>query len=833
MKISVNWLKKFVPELPEIEELTTLIGARLVEIEEVENLGEKYKDVIVAKVVSAKKVEGSDHLSLCLIDDGGVRESVKRDKSGLVQVVCGAPNVRAGIFVAWLPPEAVVPETFGGEEFKLDARKLMGNMSNGMIASLRELDLGDEHDGILEMSAELFGEKLKIGASFADLYELNDYILEVENKSLTHRPDAFGIIGFAREVSGILGQKFATPNWMVGNGSGNGSANVKINIENSELCEDYQVAILDVEDVINSSEMTLEKTYLLRSGMRPIGTIVDLTNYLMLLSGQPLHAFDYDKLLHVSGDENTAEITVRSAKDGEKLLLLDSREIEMKQGDIVIAAGANGGEAIGLGGAMGGQSTEIDENTKRIIVESATFNLYNLRNTQMRHGIFSEAITRFTKGQPSSIARPVLSEFADRLIGAGAKLDGEITGVDNVGQNPIEITIEFVKINAILGTDYSHQQIIATLENVGFVCKEQNAQLKITAPTWRTDIHIEEDVAEEVGRLNGYDNIVLSLPKRKFEAVEPVKIDKLQQEIRGILASGGANEILSYSFVHGDLLKTVGQNPSNSYKIINSISPDLQYYRQSLVPSLLTKINQNIRASFDEFMLFEFNKITHKALGQNKENVPIEHKNLAAVYAVKKGKDTFYAVKKQLEFMLAKLNIKAEFVDFELDSDNIYALFEPKRSGLVTTEVNGQKINLGVIGEFRKAVQKSLKLPEATAGFEINIDRLLLAKGDKVKLFESISKFQAVERDMSVRLAKSTKFTEIEQLFGGKIGEFASENIKVKLMPLDIYSGNTETKNVTLRFKISPMDKTLSGDEIHEIMGEFEKLVSKINAEIV
>ena len=143
MKISVNWLKKFVPELPEIEELTTLIGARWVEIEEVENLGEKYNDVIVAKVVSAKKVEGCDHLSLCLIDDGGVREIVKRDKSGLVQVVCGAPNVRAGIFVAWLPQEAVVPETFGGEEFKLDARKLMGNMSNGMIASLRELDLGD------------------------------------------------------------------------------------------------------------------------------------------------------------------------------------------------------------------------------------------------------------------------------------------------------------------------------------------------------------------------------------------------------------------------------------------------------------------------------------------------------------------------------------------------------------------------------------------------------------------------------------------------------------------------------------------------------------------
>lgn len=834
MKISVNWLKKFVPELPQVEELTTLIGARLVEIEGVENLGEKYKDVIVADVVSAEKVEGSDHLSLCLIDDGGVREGVNRDENGLVQVVCGAHNVRAGIYVAWLPPEAVVPETFGGEEFKLGARKLIGNMSNGMIASLRELDLGDEHDGILELSAELFGEKLKAGASFADLYELNDYILEVENKSLTHRPDTFGIIGFAREVAGILGQKFATPNWMIGDDAvENDSADIKINIENPELCENYQVAILDVRDVVNGDEMTIKKTYLLRSGMRPISTIVDLTNYLMLLSGQPLHAFDYDKLLSVSGGDDSAEITVRSAKDGENLLLLDDREIEMKQGDIVIAAGADGGQAIALGGAMGGKSTEIDENTKRIIIESATFNLYNLRNTQMRHGIFSEAITRFTKGQPASIARPVLAEFADKLVSSGAKLSGKIGGVDNSRKNPIELKVEFTKINAILGTDYSNEVIISTLENVGFVCEEEGEKFKLTAPTWRTDIHIEEDIAEEVGRLNGYDNITLNLPKRKFEAVESVEIDKLQQEIRGILASAGANEILSYSFIHGDLLKTVGQNPDNSYKIVNSISPDLQYYRQSLTPSLLTKVNQNIRAGFDEFALFEFNKITHKALGLNEENVPIEYKNLAVIYAAKSGENAFYMAKKQLEFVLAKLNIKAKFTDFELDSNNIYAPYELKRSGLIKTEINGQKINLGVIGEFKKSVQKGLKLPELTAGFEINIDQLLLARGDKVKRFEPISKFQAVERDMSIKLAKTTKFTEIEQLFGEKIGEFAGENIKIKLTPLDIYSDNTETKNATLRFKISPMEKTLSGDEIHGIMGEFEKLVSKINAEII
>ncbi|MBF1015497.1 MAG: hypothetical protein HXK96_01620, partial [Candidatus Nanogingivalaceae bacterium] len=273
MIISVNWLKKFVPDLPEIDELSKLIGARLVEIESIENLNEKYKDVVIARVISAKKVEGSDHLNLCKIDDGGKRDGVERDESGFVQVVCGAPNVREGLFVAWLPPKAIVPETFGGENFQLSARKLMGNMSNGMIASLRELGLGDEHDGILEISPETFENGLQAGDSFAEKFELNDYLLEVENKSLTHRPDCFGIIGFAREVAGILGQKFVEPDFIKQSDFGfevNNDKSIVIDAQDSEICERYTAAIFDVSDILKNPNLTLEKTYLLRSGMRPI-----------------------------------------------------------------------------------------------------------------------------------------------------------------------------------------------------------------------------------------------------------------------------------------------------------------------------------------------------------------------------------------------------------------------------------------------------------------------------------------------------------------------------------------------------------------------------------
>jgi len=210
MIISVNWLKKFTDIDGSVEELATLIGARLVEIEQVINLGEKYQGVVVAHVVECAPLEGSDHLNVTKIDDGGVVPDVERDENGYVQVVCGAPNVRAGLTVAWLPPRSTVPETFAtSEPFVLSAKPLRGVVSNGMLASARELDLYDDHSGILVIDKEAAP-----GSSFAELYELDDYLLDIENKSLTHRPDTFGVIGFAREVAGIQGKPFQTPAWL-------------------------------------------------------------------------------------------------------------------------------------------------------------------------------------------------------------------------------------------------------------------------------------------------------------------------------------------------------------------------------------------------------------------------------------------------------------------------------------------------------------------------------------------------------------------------------------------------------------------------------------------
>ena len=284
MKISLNWLKKYVDISVPDDELVRLIGARLVEVEGVIDETHKYDKIYVVKVETAEKIEGT-HLTLCQINNGS---------DELVQVVCGAPNVRAGMLAAWIAPGAIVPASVHEDApFVIGKRKMLGKYeSNGMLAGADELDFGDDHSGIVEINPEL----AQPGAPLADVFDLNDLILDIENKSLTHRPDCFGMIGFAREVAGILGEKFREPNFI---DEDLGSVNnlLKISIEKPEICARYSAAILEKHGELKKKYLTWQDTILAKSGMRPVEPVVDITNYLMLLTGQPLHAFDYDKFV--------------------------------------------------------------------------------------------------------------------------------------------------------------------------------------------------------------------------------------------------------------------------------------------------------------------------------------------------------------------------------------------------------------------------------------------------------------------------------------------------------------------------------------------------------
>ncbi|MBR3248921.1 phenylalanine--tRNA ligase subunit beta [Candidatus Saccharibacteria bacterium] len=723
MRISLNWLKKYVKIDVTDEELVRLIGARLVEVEGVIDETHKYDNIYIVRVEKCEKIPET-HLTLCQINNGS---------DELVQVVCGAPNVREGMLAVWIAPGAVVPASVHEDApFVIGKRKMRGYESCGMLAGADELDFGDDHSGIVEIEPGT----AQPGEMLADVFELRDLILEIENKSLTHRPDCFGIIGFAREVAGILGEKFGSDFSRVASlapvftGLGRSisvaaseiprkaHSELFLNIADSGICQRYSAVVLEKHGEFRNKYLTWVDTMLAKSGMRPVDPIVDATNYLMLLTGQPLHAFDYDKFAKVGGSEKP-EIVVRLARAGEKLVLLDDKEVLLNENDIVICSDET---PVALAGAMGGKSTAIDENTRKIILESATFSLYNLRKTQMAHGIFSEAITRFTKGQPPYQTLSVAENCAE-MLAEGFKV---VTIADAYPQPKAEIVAKITtdEINGLLGTGYDENLIVETLKNVGFEVKNKRGSFEIAVPAWRTDIHIKEDVIEEVGRLLGYDNIPVTLPLHK--TAEKNLLWELKKRIREILARFGANEVLTYSFVSGRLLDKAGQKKDQSYKIVNSISPELQYVRQSIVPSLLEKTYLNEKLPVEKFALYEMNKVYNKVWGG--EPVPTEMNSLGFVVGERKNAETaFYKAKLYVAELMKELNVKPEFLPQKCN-DGAWQPFESRRSADIF--VNGECV--GVVGEFKNSVKHEFKLAPYVAGFEIvNLEKILKNVGEK------------------------------------------------------------------------------------------------------
>ncbi|MBR3121935.1 phenylalanine--tRNA ligase subunit beta [Candidatus Saccharibacteria bacterium] len=777
MRISLNWVKKYVNIPISDAELVRLIGARLVEVEEVIDETHKYDNIFVVKVEKAEKIPDT-HLTLCQINVGELEiPKVEKNADGLVQVVCGAPNVHAGMLAAWIAPGAVVPASVHeAAPFVIGKRKMLGKFdSNGMLAAMDELDLGDDHEGIVEIDPNM----AKPGEAFAEVFDLNDLILDIENKSLTHRPDTFGLIGFAREVAGVLGQKFECdylseklPNLP------DKKASVSITITDKTICPRYSAVILEKHGEIKKKYLNLQDTLLAKAGMRPIDPIVDATNYLMLLTGQPLHAFDYDKFVKVGGSE-TPKVIVRLARKGEKLVLLDDEEIELNENDIVITSND---KPVALAGAMGGKSTMIDENTRNILVESATFSLYNLRKTQMSHGIFSEAITRFTKGQPAYQTLPVALKCADMLKN-GFAIDAVADEYpDQQSKNVVKITTD--EINDLLGTNYQKDLIVDTLSNVEFKVEPDGDTLCITAPSWRTDIHIEEDIIEEIGRLLGFDNIEPVLPLHA--TAEKNALFELKKYIRDLLSKYGANEVLTYSFVSGNVLEKAGLNTDNSYKIVNSISPDLQFVRQSIMPSLLDKAYLNEKLPVDQFAIFEMNKVYRKDLGLDDENVPQEKISLGFLVAERKNNQTaFYLAKKYVAKLFEELNIEVDYLPVKQNNPDILP-FEPKR----TAEIWANGEYLGIVGEFKNSVRNNFKLAPFLAGFEIDLLKIL----NMASLKKTVCFGQKKIEDLTITTDKT---------YAEALEEVQAKYPNAKIMPGTIYQAEGQkTRNITFHIEL-------------------------------
>ncbi len=822
MKVSLNWVKELTDVKLTVDELVEKIGVQLGAVEEVIDLGKKYEGIVVAKVVACEKHPNADKLQVCTIDDGGTTPDVKRGKDGLVQLVCGAPNVAAGLLVAWLPPGTVVPGSYDKEAFKLEAREIRGVVSNGMLASPSELAISDDHGGILEI------DDAKPGDSFSKVYGLDDYIIDIENKMFTHRPDLFGVLGVAREIAGIQHKAFHTKFW-----DWNRLAKpplkaellpLQVKNELPKLVPRFMAQVIRGVEVKPSSSK--QESRLSRLGIKSINNIVDVTNWAMMLTGQPMHAYDYDKVKTLSGGQAT--IVIRHPKPGEKIKLLNGKIIEPRPEAIVIATDK---ELIGIGGVMGGADTEVDENTKNIILECANFDMYSIRRTAMEHGLFTEAVTRFTKGQSPLQNDKVMLLAVNSIVGeeAGGDLIGEFIDIKGDIRPPVSVHARHDFINARLGLELGIKEMAKLLENVEFDVAINGPTLAVTPPFWRTDIEIPEDIVEEVGRLYGYDHLPLELPKRSLTPPHKDKLIELKNQIRNTLAAAGANELQNYSFVHGDLLDKIGQDKERAFKLSNALSPDLQYYRTTLAPSLLDKVHMNLKAGHNEFALFEFGKVHYKGEWEPGEpSVPLEDNHLALVITNNKNDpqqgSAYYRARKFLEQIADTSDWRwVPLADFDLNKDkwgrNVVAPYEPKRAAVI---VQDDEI-WGVVGEIKTDVARALKLPEYTAAFEINLGKI----SDFKNAYTSLPRFPKVEQDISLKVPAKVTYGELFGLVRSEINAKKPKHTITTLTPLDIYQKEKPHKQITLRLSIASYERTLTDKEVNGLLDEAAKAAEK------
>lgn len=835
MKISVNAIHSINeryqsagnPASDGVDHLVQKIGAQLGAVEEVIPFGAKYEGVVVAKVVSCVDHPDADRLHVCMLDDGGRTEGVERNDQGLVQVVCGAPNVREGILVAWLPPGSTVPDTYDAEPFVLGARALRGVVSNGMLASPRELALGDSHEGILEIDKDVAP-----GTPFAEAFGLRgDVVIDMENKMFTHRPDCFGWLGIAREIEGIYGRAYHSPSWYQQNPAipTIEADELKLVVRNEAPDLVPRATAIALRGVTVGPSPVWLQIELARVGVRSINNIVDYTNFFMLETGQPLHAYDYDKVVAQDAGASQATIVFRAAREGEKLLLLNGKEVEPRSSDIVVATNDT---LIGLGGVMGGGDTEVDETTTNIIIECANFDMYTIRRTSMAHGIFTDAVTRFNKGQSPLQNRTVIAKIVDEVRRfADGKVASECIDINHVAPEAMErgslhapVVVSRQFINTRLGFDLTAEAMQTLLTNVEFAVAVQGDDLTVTAPFWRTDIEIKEDIVEEIGRLYGFDHLPLELPQRDLTPAVKDPMYELKKQLRDILSKAGANEMLSYSFVHGNLLDRAAQNRDLAFQVSNALSPDLQYYRLSLMPSLLDRVRPNIKAGYDEFALFEMNKTHNKRHMDDDNGVPKEFSMLGFVFAandskVAKGRGAaYYEAHKFMSFVSAGLGLSLICQPITEDMDlPLLRPYDHKRSALIM--VQGSDVVLGVIGEFKASVTKALKLPRYCAGFELSLDDLLPIV-NRSNQYLQLPRFPKIEQDICLRVPTSVSYQELFQFVWDHLAQNRPDQTYHVLGPVDIYQreDDTDHKQITLRLSIASYERTLVTEEVNKLL---------------
>jgi len=577
------------------------------------------------------------------------------------------------------------------------------------------------------------------------------------------------------------------------------------------------------------------KSVLIKSGIKPINNVVDITNYLSVITAQPLHAFDYDKL--VENDltkDDTAHITIRVAKNGERIHTLEGNIVELSEDNLVIADSTN---PIAIAGVIGSIDTQVDNNTKNIIIESANFNKYSIRKTSMELGIFTEAVTRFTRGQAPQLCLPVLLKAAELVQElANGEVASNVIDIYPEPTKPKKLSLSVSRLNSHLGTNLSKEEIKNILLNIEYeITKEDDEYITIIPPVFRTDISIPEDIYEDVGRIYGYENILPKLPTREINAVVLNEKIALKEKIRNILTYSGCNELDTYSFTSKETLLGAKQDPNFAYHIKNALSPELEFMRISILSSLLQKAKENIQKNISPLCIYEFN-IPHQKGYMDNFQLPKEDWHLSMVFSSKENfidGSPYYQIKRYAEKIFNSIgieNISYELVSLSSQTDLpiwikcIIPTFNPNQSALIKYHTDGTEGIIGIVGDIDYEVKNNFKLPALTAAVEINLEELLkIIKPKTIRVFDS--KFPSISQDVCFTVPSSIKYSDIEN----SVLQIINTRDRVATIEcIDIYRKSEHSKNVTLRITIEHQNKTLSDKEFGKIREKIEERIKNL-----
>lgn len=788
MKFSENWLREWVNPKISTEELVAQLTMAGLEVDSVEPAANKFTGVVVGEVLSVEKHPDADKLNVCQVSSG--KENF--------QVVCGAPNVAAGQKV----PFALVGAELA-DDFKIKQAKLRGLESNGMLCSAEELGLAEKSDGILELPLDA-----TVGQDFRDYLNLDDSIIDVD---LTpNRGDCLSVQGIAREAAVLNKTSVSTPEL-------DEVASTIDDVFPVELlspvdCPRYLGRVIKNVDVSAVSPVWL-KEKLRRSGIRSIDPAVDVTNYVMLELGQPLHAFDLDIL--------SKGIRVRRANKAEKLVLLDGREVELNEETLVIA---DHEKALAIAGVMGGEHSGVSKNTNHLFLESAFFNPLSIAGKARNYGMHTDASHRFERGVDYELPRLAIERATRLLLDIVGGEPGPVVVTDAELPESRTVKLRASKVLGLLGLDIPAADIEDILSRLGLEVIEKDAgSWLFKVPSWRFDISIEADLIEEVARVYGYDNLPISRSTTDSRLNSSSENKLSIKQLRRRLISLGYQEVISYSFVEPELESSLSLPQSDAITLSNPISSEMSVMRRSLWPGLIQTLKYNQNRQQDRVRIFESGLVFSKtdAIQQEAMLGGLIWGNQSPEQWGEKGRPVdFYDIKGDVESLLSMTN---DIAAFRFESAEHPGL----QTGQSARILRGQQC-IGWLGALNPQLQKTLDIPAKVYLFELAMNGLLDAALTKVT---ALSKYPSVRRDIALVLDTGVNYTELEQL----IRQQAGENLE-RVVLFDVYQGENiqaGKQSMAIGLIFQNPSRTLNDDEINSIINSCIKaLEAQFNAEL-